>query len=238
MMPTTPLEELYNIRRYIQYLILECEYDYDDFDSPLNEDSWLFQTRGKFMKYVIYNSSDVKDSRPTSNHKLVSFKKGIKREESAYLTLKDERYFDGISRSLYITAKSHECQQVLDYSPSNAENGLYEAQQIFIFSVFAKHLLTDMGKTIVRKYVHTTEAPSVWKDFQDHMKSSSKGVSEKRRLTPYVTNAVLDENYKGTLNNLCFISMNSSDYWKKFVILLNILIHKSSYSYFKLQLDL
>ena len=67
-----------------------------------------------------------------------------------------------------------------------------------MFSVFDKHLLTDMGKTIVRKYVHTTDAQSVWKDFQDHMKSSSKCASEKRRLTQYVTNTTLDDNYKGT----------------------------------------
>ena len=52
-----------------------------------------------------------------------------------------------------------------------------------------------MGKTIVRKYVHTTDAQSGWKDFQVHMKFSSKGVSEKRRLTQYVTNTVLDDNY-------------------------------------------
>ena len=67
-----------------------------------------------------------------------------------------------------------------------------------MFSVFDKHLLTDMGKTIVRKHVHTTYAQSVWKDFQEHMKSSSKGASEKRSLTQYVTNTVLDDNYKGT----------------------------------------
>ena len=55
-----------------------------------------------------------------------------------------------------------------------------------------------MGKTIVRKYVHTTDAQSVLKDFQEHMKSSSKGASEKRRLTEYVMNTVLDDNCKGT----------------------------------------
>ena len=33
--------------------------------------------------------------------------------------------------------------------------------------------------------------------FQDHMKSSSKAASEKRRLTQYVTNTILDDNYKG-----------------------------------------
>ena len=30
------------------------------------------------------------------------------------------------------------------------------------------------------------------------MKSSSKGASERRRLTQYVTNTTLDDNYKGT----------------------------------------
>ena len=114
--------------------------------------------------------------------------------------MKDERYFDSFSRSLFITAKSHECDKVLDpeYIPSNSEKELFETKQIFMFSVLDKHLLTDMGKTIVWKYVHTTDAQSVWKDFQEHMKSSSKGASEKRRLTQYVTNTVLDDNHKGT----------------------------------------
>ena len=39
MMPNTPLKELYNLWRYIQHLILESVYEYDDdeFDNPLNE---------------------------------------------------------------------------------------------------------------------------------------------------------------------------------------------------------
>ena len=198
----TPLKELYYLYRYIQHLILESEFDYydDEFDDPLDEGNWLLQTREKYMKFVIYHSSTATEPRNTSNQKLVSFRKGIKREETAYLTLKDERYFDSFSRSLYITAKSHECEDVLDpeYTPSNSEKELYEAKQAFMFSVLDKHLLTDMGKTIVKKYVHTTDAQSVWKDFQEHMKPSSKGASEKRRLTKYVTNTVLDDNYKGT----------------------------------------
>ena len=81
MMPTTPLKELYNLRRYIQHLILESEYDYDEFDNPLNHGNCLFQTGGKLMKYVIYNAKawtnkhlDKNPVRPTTkanpNHKL------------------------------------------------------------------------------------------------------------------------------------------------------------------------
>ena len=56
MMPTNLLQELYNLRRYITHIMNESDYDpYDpDFDHPLSEHNWLFQTREKFMKYVIY----------------------------------------------------------------------------------------------------------------------------------------------------------------------------------------
>ena len=77
MMPNTPLKELYNLWRYIQHLILRSEYEYDDdeFDNPLNEDNWLLQTRGKYIKFVIYRSSNVAEPRHSSNQKLVSFQK-------------------------------------------------------------------------------------------------------------------------------------------------------------------
>ena len=103
LMLNTPLKELYNLYWYIQHLILESEFDYDDdeFDDPLDEGNWLLQTRGKYMKFVIYHSSTATEPRNTSNQNLVSFRKGIKREETAYPTLKDERYFDSFSRSLY-----------------------------------------------------------------------------------------------------------------------------------------
>ena len=177
-MPLTPLKELHNLYRYIQHLILESGFEYDDeeFDNPLDEANWLLQTRGKYMKIVIYNSSTATEPRATSNKNLLFLEKVSKREETAYPVLKDERYFDSFSRSLYITAKSHECEDVLDpeYTPSNSEKELFDPKQVFMFSLLDKHLLTDMDKTIVRKYVHTTGAQSVWKDFQEHMKSSSK----------------------------------------------------------------
>ena len=47
LMLNTPLKELYNLYRYIQHLILEFEFDYDDddFDDPLDEGNCLLQTR-------------------------------------------------------------------------------------------------------------------------------------------------------------------------------------------------
>ena len=75
----------------------------------------------------------------------------MKRETVAYPSLKDERYFDRFSRHLFIVFKSHECNEVLDptYTPE-------------MFSVFNANLLTDMGKSTVRKHLNTTDAQSVW----------------------------------------------------------------------------
>ena len=67
-----------------------------------------------------------------------------------------------------------------------------------MFSVFNTNLQTDMGKTIVRRHLASTDAQAVWKELSEHMKTSSKGASEKRRLTQYVTNTVLDDYFKGT----------------------------------------
>ena len=87
------------------------------------------------MKFVIYHSSTATEPRNTSNQKLVSFRKGTKREETAYPTLKDERYFDSFSRSLYITAKSHECEEVLDpeYTPTNTKKNYLRQNKFLCF---------------------------------------------------------------------------------------------------------
>ena len=151
-------------------------------------------------------SGSISSSRPTGYSpgaiELIGFKKGIKREIAAYPSLKDERYFDGFKRSLFIVAKTHECNKVLDptYNPGSEpqEEELFEAKQTFRFSVFNANLHTDMVKTIVRRHLANTDAQSVWKELSEHMRTSSKIASEKRRLTQYVTNTVLDDNFKGT----------------------------------------
>ena len=82
----------------------------------------------------------------------MGFKKGNKREIAAYPSLEDKRYFDGFKRSLFIVAKSHKCNEVLDptYTPDSApeKKELFEAKQTFMFSVFNANLQTDMGRSL------------------------------------------------------------------------------------------
>ena len=118
-------------------------------------------------------------------------------------------------RNILIVPKSHECSEVLDptYTPGSEPElrEFFEAKQTLMLSVFNGNLLTvtDMGKTFVKKHLTTTDAQAVWQELSDHMRTSSKGASEKRRLTQHVTNTVLDDNLKVVLNNLYSILKNN-----------------------------
>ena len=189
----------------------------DDPFHPFTPDEWSKQTPTMMRTYLIQNFGDphgaqqvlswpISSSRPTGYSaaaiELMGFKKAIKREIATYPSLKDERYIDGFKRSLFIVAKSHECNEVLDptYTPGHEpeQQDLFEAKQTFMFSVFNANLQTDMGKTIVRRHLTNTDAQSVWRELSEQIRTSSKGASEKRRLTQYVTSSVLDDNFKGT----------------------------------------
>ena len=205
---------------YMKHVFGAYNLDIDPWDDPFHPfspEEWSQQTSTVLRTYLIQHlpnpngpepvpSGPIPSSRPTGHSpgalELTGFKKGIKRERAAYTSLKDERYFDGFKRSLFIVAKTHECNEVLDpnYTPGSEpeEEELFEAKQTFMFSIFNANLQTDMGKTIVRRHLTNTDTQAVWKELSEHMRTSSKGASEKRRLTQYVTNTVLDDNFNGT----------------------------------------
>ena len=108
----------------------------DDPFHPFTPDEWSQQTSTMLRTYLIQHltnpngpepvpSGPIPSSRPTGYSpaaiELMGFKKGIKREIAAYPSLKDERYFDGFKRSLFIVSKTHECNEVLDpnYTPGS-----------------------------------------------------------------------------------------------------------------------
>ena len=217
---TNQIKQIYGLITYMKHVFAAYNSDIDPWDNPFHPfspEEWSQQTSTMLRTYLIQHlpnpngsepvlSGPIPSSRPTGYSpaaiELMGFKKGIKREIAAYPSLKDERYFHGFKRSLFIVAKTHECSEVLDpnYTPGSEpeEKELFEAKQTFMFSVFNANLQTDMGKTIVRRHLAYTDAQAVWKELSEHMRTSSKGASEKRRLTQYVTNTVLDDNFKGT----------------------------------------
>ena len=101
-----------------------------------------------------------------------------------------------------MTARAHDCEEILQptYRPrSDADSlELFRLKNDFMYSVFNKCLLSDMGKTIVRKHLDNMNAQRVWEEFAIHMTTSSKGKAEKCRLHTYVTTTVLNKSWQGT----------------------------------------
>ena len=203
-----PADEKYNKLYYLMDEQWTTKLTAHDMKSALIDEKWEKQSSHMspappcHMPHFRSPTSPVPMRSPMYILELASFKKSIKREASAYSTLKDERYFDKFQRDLFITAKSHDMSEILDPTytpgPSPEEQELFEAIQIFMYKVFNETWLTDMGRTKVRKYLKTTDAQAVWKEYSEYMTTSSKGASEKRKLTHYLTNTVLDGQFRGT----------------------------------------
>ena len=55
------MKEFFNLRWFIQQLIDENEYQYDDneWTNPLSESNWTYQTNKTFMKYVSFTLKEM-----------------------------------------------------------------------------------------------------------------------------------------------------------------------------------
>ena len=126
----------------------------------------------------------------------MNFKRVIKRDIPAYPTLKDEKYYESFKRSVLVTAKAHDCEEILQptFRPRRDADSLklFRFKNDFINSDFNKCLLSDMGKTIVRKHLDNMNSQRFWEEFATHMTTSYKGMANKHRLHTYGTTTILD----------------------------------------------
>ena len=101
-----------------------------------------------------------------------------------------------------MTPRAHDCEEILQptYRPRGDADSLelFRLKNDFMYIVFNKCLLSDMGKTIVRNHLDNMNAQQIWEELATHMTTSSKGKAEKWRLHTYVTTTVLNKSWKGT----------------------------------------
>ena len=60
---------------------------------------------------VTASSPRASPSPPSCSSQLLNFKRGIKRDISAYPTLKDEKYYE--SFNVLVTARAHDCEEIV-----------------------------------------------------------------------------------------------------------------------------
>ena len=221
------IRHLIMLRKYIHHLVQDSHLSVasDASDHVLEPANFLHTTFHQFMSWKLNEITTSSPSPPPSvtadpraapsppscSSQLLNFKRGIKRDISAYPTLKDEKYYESFKRSVLVTARAHDCEEILQptFRPrSDADSlELLRLKNDFMNSVFNKCLLSDMGKTIVRKHLDHMNAQWVWEEFATHMTTSSKGKAEKHQLHTYVTTTVLDKSWWGTTEQ-CILHFN------------------------------
>jgi hypothetical protein len=158
--------------------------------SPLDAD-WLLVTRDTFRDFRrVYNPIDrtlngiaasiiPRNTPTTPRHRdiVMEFKKGIKRDSSAFTVFKEEKQWDAFRRSLKANCSAQDVSEILDqtYVPTTSEDvALFAEKQKYMYAVFERCLLTDKDKTFVCEHELDGNAQTVFMKLQRHATQSTK----------------------------------------------------------------
>ena len=126
------IRHLIMLRKYIHHLDQDSHLSVSSDATALEPDNFLHTTFHQFMSWKLneittsspspppppsVTASDPRatPSNPSFSTQLLKFKRGIKRDVSAYPTLKDEKYYESFKRSVLVTARAHDCEKF--YNP-------------------------------------------------------------------------------------------------------------------------
>ena len=174
--------------------------DYDEWRISTPEEEIHFQTPSKFGSPVTPRSMATSEA-SESYITLTNFKKGIKRDASAYPIFKNERYYNTFIRHFKATAKAQGLSTLMDpnFTPGSDEYGqqLFQEQQDFLYSVLISSLKTDFSEALVKD--HEGDAQLILELLHEHHTGNSQySRSEINRITKYLTNIKLDDTWRGT----------------------------------------
>ena len=174
--------------------------DYDEWCISTPEEEVHFQTPSKLGSPATPRSMATSQT-SESYITLTNFKKGIKRDASAYPIFKNERYYNTFIRHFKATAKAQGLNTLMDpnFTPGSDEyeQQLFQEQQDFLYSVLISSLKTDFSEALVKD--HEGDAQLILELLHEHHTGNSQySRSEINRITKYLTNIKLDDTWRGT----------------------------------------
>ena len=174
--------------------------DYDEWRTSPPEEEIHFQTPSKFGSATTPRST-VSSEASESYITLKNFKKGIKRDASAYPIFKNERYYNTFIRHFKATAKAQGLNSLMDpnFTPGSDEHEqqLFQEQQDFLYSVLISSLKTEFSEGLVKD--HEGDAQLILELLHEHHTGNSQySRAEINRITKYLTNIKLDDTWRGT----------------------------------------
>ena len=174
--------------------------DYDEWRISTPEEEVHFQTPSKLGSPATPRSMATSQA-SESYITLTNFKKGIKRDASAYPIFKNERYYNTFIRHFKATPKAQGLNTLKDpnFTPGSDEyeQQLFQEQQDFLYSVLIPSLKTDFSEALVKD--HEGDAQLILELLHEHHTGNSQySRSEINRITKYLTNIKLDDTWRGT----------------------------------------
>ena len=182
------------------YYIQIYPQDNDEWRTSPPEEEIHFQTPSKFGSATTPQST-VSSEASESYIALTNFKKGIKRDASAYPIFKNERYYNTFIRHFKATAKAQGLNSLMDlnFTPGSdeQEQQLFQEQQDFLYSVLISSLKTEFSEALVKD--HVGDAQLILELLHEHHTGNSQySRAEINRITKYLTNIKLDDTWRGT----------------------------------------
>ncbi len=138
---------------------------------------------------------------PKQKDLLAEFKKGIKRDASLFVVLKDLKQWDLWHCSTVAQAQAQDVYNVLDpsFKPIPAERDLFEAKQRYMYAVFKRVLLMDKSKALVRSNEAMSNAQKIFiKLCQDALRSTHASIDSSRILSYITSVRIGDGLWNGT----------------------------------------
>ena len=177
--------------------------DYDEWRTTPPEEEVHFQTPSKLGSPATPRSMATSEA-SESYITLTNFKKGIKRDASAYPIFKNERYYNTFIHHFKATAKAQGLNSLMDpnFTPGSDEyeQQLFQEQQDFLYSVLISSLKTEFSEALVKD--HEGDAQLILELLHEHHRGNSQySRSEINRITKYLTNIKLDDTWRGTNEN-------------------------------------
>lgn len=133
---------------------------------------------------------------------VLAFRRGIRRDQSLFPHLKDEKEWDDWQRRTRTQATAQGLANVLDptYVPVlHQDIELFHEQNKYMMAVFTTCIQTDFGQGLIRKFEDTHDAQALFMELEHRAKSSTTAILTATQLLSYVTTARLgSDTWNGT----------------------------------------
>ena len=177
-----------------------------------------FRTKHYRVVSSVPNPADAHGTKPIVDH-LYQWKKGIRRDASAFPTFNDEKQWDTWARTVEAEATLQHVDDVLNskYCPTTrADLAVFKEHNKYMYAIFNRTVLTSSGATIVREHAHDKDAQAIYTKLVRRAMVSTKATLDTEQLMGYVTTARIGT-WHGTTHNFVL-------HWQEQVRLLHAML--------------